>query len=169
MAVFDITIDGARYTVELNGVQGADGRYVVTVDGVPRAVRLTPPAEPAGLYLAVVAGRPYELALDSELRWMQTAHGRHDVELRDVAAAAPRPHGGDGRVKAPIPGTVVRLLAEPGQAVAAGQPILILEAMKMQNEICAGRAGVLASVHVAPGQSVGLGVLLAEIGEGQGS
>jgi biotin carboxyl carrier protein len=57
-------------------------------------------------------------------------------------------------VKAPMPGKVVSVLVAPGQVVAAGQPVLLFEAMKMQNEIRSPQAGVLAKVLVAPGQAV---------------
>jgi biotin carboxyl carrier protein len=74
-----------------------------------------------------------------------------------------RPASTDARIKAPIPGVIVRLLVEVGQEVAADQPVLVLEAMKMENEIRAARAGTVASMHVQPGQSVKLHELLAEI------
>jgi biotin carboxyl carrier protein len=165
MAKLEVTIDGSRFVVELSGEPGPDGGFVVLVDGAPRTVRLAPSAGRDGLTLAMVDGQPLELALDHELRWVQSAQGRHSVELRDVAAAPARPQRSDGRVRAPIPGTIVRLLATPGQQLAAGQPIVALEAMKMQNEICAPRAGLLNSLRVQPGQSVGLNEIIAEIGE----
>ena len=74
-----------------------------------------------------------------------------------------RPASTDARIKAPIPGIVVRLLVEVGQEVMADQPVLVLEAMKMENEIRAARSGRVASLHAQPGQSVKLHELLAEI------
>jgi biotin carboxyl carrier protein len=58
---------------------------------------------------------------------------------------------------------VVELLVERGQAVEKGQPLLILSAMKMQNEIAAPAAGVVAQVHVSPGQAVSAGTKLVTL------
>jgi glutaconyl-CoA/methylmalonyl-CoA decarboxylase subunit gamma len=57
-------------------------------------------------------------------------------------------------VRAPIPGVIVSVAVQPGEAVALGQELCVLEAMKMRNPICAGRSGVIASVHILPGQHV---------------
>lgn len=165
MKQIDITIDRVRFAVELGEGPRPDGSFLVVVDGAQRAVRLAPAGQPGSMALALVDGRPYELLIDPELRWLQSARGRHALELRDVAAPAPGARGGDGRLRAPIPGTVLRLLAAPGESVAAGQPLVILEAMKMQNELRAPRAGLLSRLHVQVGQSVGLNELIAEIGE----
>ena len=66
-----------------------------------------------------------------------------------VAAGA-----GEHSIDAPMPGKIVKLVAEEGQAVKAGDTLLILEAMKMQNEIAADTDGVVKSFNVAAGQSV---------------
>jgi Biotin-requiring enzyme len=68
-----------------------------------------------------------------------------------------------GQIRAPMPGLVVAIQAEPGSAVAAGQPLIIMEAMKMQMEIRAPLAGVVREVRVVPGQDVGSGEILATV------
>ncbi|NTW03838.1 MAG: acetyl-CoA carboxylase biotin carboxyl carrier protein subunit, partial [Oscillochloris sp.] len=88
---------------------------------------------------------------------------RHMLHVRDMEASVSRPASADTRIKAPIPGVIVRLLVEVGQEVEADQPVLMLEAMKMENEIRAARAGRVASLNVQPGQSVKLHEVLAEI------
>ncbi len=72
---------------------------------------------------------------------------------------------GDGHLKAPIPGLVAKVLVAVGEQVEAGQPLLILEAMKMENEIRAPLSGWIKTLNVAPGQSVSHNELLAEIVE----
>ena len=67
-----------------------------------------------------------------------------------AAAAA---GGGDGAA-VPVPGTVTAVLVEPGAAVVSGQPLVLIEAMKMEHKIVAGGDGVVAEVLVVPGQSV---------------
>ena len=70
----------------------------------------------------------------------------------------------DGAVVSPMPGTVVRLMAAQGDKVSKGQPILVLEAMKMENEITAVKDGVLSELRVAEGQTVAGGEMLFMIG-----
>lgn len=70
----------------------------------------------------------------------------------------------DGAVVSPMPGTVVQLMAAHGDKVSKGQPILVLEAMKMENEITAAKDGVLSELRVAEGQTVAGGEILFIIG-----
>ena len=71
-------------------------------------------------------------------------------------------HAGNGtdRITAPMPGKVVRVLVAAGDRVRAGQPLTVVEAMKMENELRAGRDGMVAEVHVKQGASVDAGALL---------
>lgn len=70
----------------------------------------------------------------------------------------------DGTVVSPMPGTIVQLMAAQGDKVSKGQPILVLEAMKMENEITAAKDGVLSELRVAEGQTVAGGAILFTIG-----
>ena len=81
-------------------------------------------------------------------------------------AAAPKVAAGAGEhsIDAPMPGKVIKLVANEGQSVKAGDVILVLEAMKMQNEIAADTDGVIKKFNVAPGQSVKAHESLAIIG-----
>jgi biotin carboxyl carrier protein len=65
-------------------------------------------------------------------------------------------------VKAPMPGLVVRVQVEPGQAVGAGVGVLVLEAMKMENELRAATAGIVRAVRVRPGEAVEKGQVMVE-------
>jgi acetyl-CoA/propionyl-CoA carboxylase biotin carboxyl carrier protein len=71
--------------------------------------------------------------------------------------------GGDGRVEAPMPGTIVAVRVAEGDTVSAGQPLLVLESMKMQNEITAPVDGVVKHLGCSQGEQVGFGAILAEI------
>ena len=73
--------------------------------------------------------------------------------------------GGGGDVTAPMQGTIVKVLVEPGQAIGAGDAVVVLEAMKMENQISAERAGTVREVKVAAGDTVGQGDVLAVIGD----
>ena len=72
---------------------------------------------------------------------------------------------GSGAVSVAMPGRVVKVLAQAGEAVEKGQPVMIIEAMKMENEVKARRAGVVQIVHVKEGDSVEGGKILLEIGD----
>lgn len=64
---------------------------------------------------------------------------------------------------APMPGTILRILVGPGETVAENQPLMILEAMKMENEVVANRSGVISAIHVTQGQMVNPGDALVTI------
>ena len=99
-----------------------------------------------GCYEVVVEGRRFEVSLEDPRRYRA---GRRAGDA-----------GGPQSVVAPMPGKVVKVLVEPGAAVEAGQGLVVVEAMKMQNEIKATKTGVVAAVHVAVGASVAAGEAL---------
>ncbi|MEW5985330.1 MAG: biotin/lipoyl-containing protein [Chloroflexota bacterium] len=164
MSKIAVTVDGRTYQVELELFGRSGTELIARVNGEP--VRVLAPELGGNLEAMgwiVVDDRPYEIAFDPDLHWLRSARGLHRLEARDVEALDARPRNGDGRVKAPIPGQITRVLVSVGQAVAAGEPLLVLEAMKMENEIRASRAGVVAAVHVSAGRGVARNELLTEI------
>lgn len=64
---------------------------------------------------------------------------------------------------APMPGTILKILVNPGESVQENQPLMVLEAMKMENEIVAGKSGIVASIHVSSGDMVNPGDALITI------
>ena len=80
---------------------------------------------------------------------------------QDTARRSDRP-AGPTRLTAPMPGRVVRVLAEKGQEVKPGDGLVVIEAMKMENELKAETGGIVSRIHVAPGQAVEKGALLVE-------
>jgi geranyl-CoA carboxylase alpha subunit len=92
----------------------------------------------------------------------------HDVTLavRDLTLAPPEAaagSGGDGKVRAAMNGRVVAVLVKPGEQVAAGQPVMTLEAMKMEHVHTAGVAGTVSAIDVAEGEQVTTGRIVVEI------
>jgi acetyl-CoA/propionyl-CoA carboxylase biotin carboxyl carrier protein len=92
--------------------------------------------------------------------------------VRTATAGRPRPRvarsaasgsGGSGTITAPMQGTIVKVLVNAGETVEVGQTLLVLEAMKMENNIAAETAGTVREVRVEPGQSVGTGDVLVVI------
>jgi acetyl-CoA/propionyl-CoA/long-chain acyl-CoA carboxylase, biotin carboxylase, biotin carboxyl carrier protein len=90
-------------------------------------------------------------------------------ERREAAPKAPAGHGGHGgehvhgEIRAPMQGTIVKVLVEKGQAIRAGEVVCILEAMKMENHIASAREGEISELPIRPGQVVETGALLAVI------
>lgn len=161
-----IDIDGRRYEVSLDALAPNRTEIEATVDG--EVVTVILPAMNRTLMeieWVIVDGRPYEISFDRDLRWLNSSRGTHRLAIRDLAAIATPPASRDGRVKAPIPGHIRRVLVHRGEEVQAGQALLILEAMKMENEIRAPRSGVVMAMHVRDGQQVALDEVLLEIGE----
>lgn len=84
------------------------------------------------------------------------------MPVTPAKSAAPIQSGAS--LEAPMPGTILNILVSPGQQVTENQPLLILEAMKMENEIVADRSGTITAVHVQKGEVVNPGQPLLEIG-----
>ncbi len=159
-----ITIDGVRRDVVVT--RSADG-YVVTVDGRRHDVREVARVDGGVAFLIgheshvarVVAARGgLELSLD----------GRTYTQSRD-AVDADRPasaHGGDGRLEAPMPGSIIAVHVATGDRVRSGQPLVVLESMKMHNEIVSPMDGVVRKINCRVGDRVGFGQVLVEMGAG---
>jgi len=97
---------------------------------------------------------------------LHVLHRGRTSSVRDLTLAAPETaaaSGGDGKVRAAMNGRVVALLVKPGERVAAGQPVLTLEAMKMEHVHMAGVAGTVAVISVAEGEQVTTGRIVVEI------
>jgi len=159
--LLEAAVDGRAVRVE---VRAEGGGYVVVLDGRTLVVDARP-AGPGTLSLLV----------DGESLWaaVEARPGGYSVHLRgdrvevDLSApargatAAPgRPAAGPVRVAAPMPGRLVRVLVEAGQEVSAGQGLVVMEAMKMENELRAPRAGRVAEVVARERQAVEAGALL---------
>lgn len=93
-----------------------------------------------------------------------------DERTRALAQVAGGSHGsGDAAIRAPMPGLVSSVLASEGTEVTRGQTVVVLEAMKMENDLTTPRAGLVKSVRVAKGQTVNQGDVLAIIGDPAGT
>ncbi len=116
-----------------------------------------------GVYSILVDCASYELRLSPGEVFVNGR--RFAVEANSAWKRRGSETGGAGRANiiAPMPGKVVRVLAELNQEVQAGQGIVVVEAMKMQNEMKAPRAGRVASISVKAGDSVNAGTVLASI------
>ncbi|HQR38411.1 MAG TPA: hypothetical protein PLF26_08405 [Blastocatellia bacterium] len=158
-------IDGAIRGVEID-LDGSAFRLRVDGRDVTGDVRLPE----AGVYTFYVGSRVIEarvsrLAADNTVR-VQIGAETAEVLIVDPKRRRPGSHGsseGEQTLVAPMPGKVVALLANVGDEVAIGQGVIVVEAMKMQNEVKAAKAGVVAEIRAAVGDTVNAGQVLATI------
>jgi acetyl/propionyl-CoA carboxylase alpha subunit len=160
-----LTIDGRPDTIEILSLAPAC-RFQLG-DGPPRDANVESP-EP-GVYSVLLDGRSYDAFVEeTPTGLVVTIEGyRFELEVRDPRRWSRRSAGaGAGAVQSivsPMPGKVVRVLAAPGDEVVAGQGIVVVEAMKMQNELKSNRTGRVLSVPAKEGATVNAGELLATI------
>jgi biotin carboxyl carrier protein len=159
----------------------------LTVDGVPGQIEilLPPPAcrfrldgderqadvetpEP-GVYSVIMNGRAYEARIEENVHGLAVVIDgfRFRIDVRDPRRlerlpGAPGREGGE-TIVAPMPGKVVRVLVAPGDPVEAGQGLVVVEAMKMQNEMKASIPGRVATLPAREGATVAAGEILATI------
>ena len=143
-------------------VKGGGPRYTVLVDGRPLEVEWSDTG--GGLASLLIDGASVEAGAVPRAGGYAVLVRGHmvDVDLRDAAAAgAPaRTGGGPARVTAPMPGRVVKVLVQEGDAVVEGQGLVVMEAMKMENELRAPRAGRVKELPARERQAVEMGALL---------
>jgi biotin carboxyl carrier protein len=162
--LFDATVDGRTIRVE---VAGAKGRYRLRLDGERMEVDL---AEAGGRFLSLlVDGRSHAIGIvkDGGGYRVSVAASVVGVSLSEASRGITPPRAqdeGPAPITAPMPGRIVRLLAPEGRAVAAGDGLVVVEAMKMENELRAPRAGRVVRVTVSEGQAVEAGALLMVVG-----
>ncbi|MEM6993841.1 MAG: biotin/lipoyl-containing protein [Myxococcota bacterium] len=166
---FVITVDGRRHDVEVQPSSGdggtdggTDGATRVTVDGQTRWV--TDGAGGVQLVRASPSGSQVRVSLPDGPRPQSasTPGQTHDVLVRtarqaahdDAEAAASGASGGRARIEAPMPGRVVKVLVVDGEAVDVGAALVIVEAMKMENEVRAPVAGRVTQLSVEAGATV---------------
>ena len=159
----DVTIDGRSFRVELGR---ADGGWQCRLDG--REVQMDAVLSQPDVLSLLIDGQSYEIKRE------RTGSGGdlwvggtcYSVELRDPRSLRSRRSGlsastGPMEVIAPMPGKVVRVLLGEKAPVEAGQGVLVVEAMKMQNEIKSPKKGILKRLLAAEGNNVNAGDVLA--------
>jgi biotin carboxyl carrier protein len=146
------------------GVGAGAGVMECVVDGrsVSVDVRLLEP----GVMSLLIEGRQYRCVLDGDA--VVIGGRRYGFEVDDPRSLQGKRGAGAGTegprpVKAPMPGRVVRLLVEVGEEVEEGQGVVVIEAMKMQNELKSSKAGRVVRVAVAVGDTVGSGDVLVVV------
>ena len=114
-------------------------------------------------YTITVNGNVYDVTVEEGTGSAAPAAAPKAAPAAAPKASAPAGAAGSVKVAAPMPGKILGVKANPGQAVKKGDVIVILEAMKMENEIVAPQDGTIASINVATGDSVEAGQTLATL------
>lgn len=151
-----VTVDNGRYRVTLGEqVWDVDARLTehgiasLIIDGVSHVADVE---DRAGECVVDIGGETYTVHVEE--------HTRYIIRTRGGAAGG----AGSQTVKAPLPGKITHVSVQAGDAVTAGQSLLVIEAMKMENELKASGAGTVREVRVAAGQAVNAGDVLVVIG-----
>lgn len=161
----ELTINGAKAEIDLIA-PAPDCRF--RLDSAPERTAQVEIPEP-NVYSILLDGRSYDAAVEetSEGLVVVVRGYRFEIQARDPRRysrnAAARGADGLQTITAPMPGKVVRVLVAPGDQVESGQGLLVVEAMKMQNEMKAQKSGKVIAVAAKEGATVKAGELLATI------
>jgi acetyl/propionyl-CoA carboxylase alpha subunit len=150
---FSVTVQRSGPARVEVGVDGAGRMDAVLLDA--DTVQLTADGVVHTVAVARV-GDTYQVVIGGELYVLAPVAAGADVGASAAALASPQ-------IVAPMPGKVLQVLVQAGQKVAAGDGLLILEAMKMEHRMTAEAAATVRAVHVADGQMVDAGVVLVEL------
>ena len=145
MKEYKYKINGNEYNVAVEELEG--NKANVTVNGKTYEVELDRPAKPE--VSKPVVARPAATPAAAPA---------------PAATPAPRPAASGAGIKAPLPGVILDIKVKVGDAVAKGQTVAILEAMKMENNINADREGTVVSINVEKGQSIAEGTDIITLG-----
>jgi biotin carboxyl carrier protein len=163
---FEVSIDNRTRTVEITRDAG---RWRISLDDEQvdaDAIEIAP-----NIFSILLNGQSHEVRIaptPTGALTLQTAHREFTAEVLDPRAWRGRRHGaleaeGRQQILAPMPGKIVRVLVQAGEKVEAGQGLLVVEAMKMQNEIRSPKNGTVERLLVKEGQPVNSGEILAWI------
>ena len=160
--VYEVNIDGRNYRLDLNR---SDGLWHCRLDG--KEIRIDPVLTRPDILSVLIEGKAYEIKREHTPTDMHLWVGpvRYAAEIRDPRSLRSRRQSADQgtgprKLVAPMPGKVVRLLAKQGSEVEAGQGLVVVEAMKMQNEVKSPKRGVVQKMIATEGSTVNAGDVL---------
>jgi geranyl-CoA carboxylase alpha subunit len=165
-ATFPLTmrIDLGHGVHEVEIVRERDGGYVAAIDGRELRFEIDELDRDAIRFRTDGMMESARFLRDGDRLYI--LHRGATIAVRDLTLAAPvsaTSAGGDGKVRAAMSGRVVAVLVKPGEQVTAGQPVMTLEAMKMEHVHTAGVAGTVSSIDVSEGEQVTTGRIVVEI------
>ncbi len=166
MTIYKFKINGKTYEVSVNSVKDSIAdvsvngvNYNVEIENAPASAQAPSPATTAAQTIAEPA--TVQSAPASAKAPAQTTAALAPVQSTAPVQSAPAPATGGTKITSPLPGVVIELCVKEGDAVKRGQKLLVLEAMKMENEIQAESDGTVSKIFVNQGDSVLEGTDLA--------
>jgi biotin carboxyl carrier protein len=163
--IYEVTIAEKVYRVEL---ERTEQEWKCKLDG--RELPLDVVSAQDGMLSLLLQGKSYEVKQETVGAESNVVVGqeRFSASVRDPRSFRSRRRSGASeqgvmKIKAPMPGKVVRILAPVGSQVEIGQSVVVIEAMKMQNELKAPKTGVVKKINVEEGAAVDAGQALAEV------
>jgi biotin carboxyl carrier protein len=167
----EIAVDGVGATIKVEAP--ASDRRVVQVNGKTHEIWVVESRCDSGEFLLELAGERILVKAADVVKGSPAPGGSGtgavgaDVTVSEASGAGSEAVPAAAEVKngvwAPMPGKILRVLVKPGQAVKEGDPVVVLEAMKMENELRSPITGTVKAVHVADGDQAGAGQLLVEL------
>lgn len=157
-------VNGVERQLDLKNPGETGGTLAFSLDGLDGQADLREIG--SGVYSILLGARSFEVKIEYGVGGYSVVVGgrRYEIAVRDPRklsrGGAGQAEAGPLKLTAPMPGKIVRLMVEEGQTVASGQGLIVVEAMKMQNEIKSPKAGVVKAVHVQQGGSVSAGQAL---------
>ena len=160
-----VDVNGRRYAVD---VARRNGAFLVSVDGRQREVDVK---EVGGVLSLLIGTKSYEISIDGSTVHVEgipvqvgigsprPSWGKAGASP-SIALGTSRGAGGPQQISAPMPGKIVKLLVKPGDRVEPRQGLVVVEAMKMENELRARAAGTVAEVRAVEGTTVEAGAIL---------
>lgn len=164
---YEVVINGARRSVEFTAQNGEASRVAFSVDG--RLVEADAVRISRSTYSILIGGRSIEVTLEENPGGLLLRTAGQEFQAEVIDPRAWRRGRGSGvelegrqQLVAPMPGKIVRVLVAAGQQVDSGQGLLVIEAMKMQNEVRSPKSGTVERV-AREGQTVNAGEVLAVV------
>jgi biotin carboxyl carrier protein len=167
-------VDNEEHRVFVDDHDHETGLYTVELDGA--IYQVDAQTMPSEIISAIIGHKSYDIDLDDKDQSNDPLDGRLAVRVRGRvvrlemlehrrkkmkdAAIAHFAHSGTAPIKSPMPGKILRYLVEEGQQVTSGQGLVVVEAMKMENELQSPKDGVVKSISSAPGTAVDGGTIL---------
>lgn len=140
------------------------GGFLITIDK-RESFHIDVTEKEAGGYAFIYKGRPYEFDVENKETTYNILHrGKlYSLELVHQKSLTKAKETGEKKLISQMPGKIIQMMVKPGDTVSKGQGLLIMEAMKMENELKAPTAGIVKSIHVKIGQTVDTGANLIVI------
>lgn len=164
MTRFQVKINHQEFTVQIESVDSLNRCFKVIIGEESVTLGLPDAPESPGIpEWIILNNQPFIFSFSPEKSQISCMGHNYPVEIRSYSFDRQPARGINFRVEAPIPGLIRQIFIEEGELVQSGQSLMVLEAMKMENEILSPKSGRIGKIHVEAGKNVSIHDLLVEI------